>query len=207
MVPDTLQNGRYADHDRVIPYSQEEWAKIIGQGRDAYDLAPGAEIGVGYLGSRHADTDIGTIGNDVMAGMGGNDVLDGGGGNDLLAGGTGMDTLVAGSGFSDLRGGLDADTYVSSQADANFYLEDTGGVDRLVIAGSSAQLLVSRNGNNLSIWSSNEPFAYEIVDHYVEGKRIEVFQFSDGEYSASYLEYLAESPGGGPGVCYQDDIR
>ena len=208
-VPDILQpDGHPSDHDRLYGpnyndgWVDDEYRKIFPAAPEA--LSPGAEVGVAYLGSRGSDNDVGGIGNDVMAGMEGNDVLNGMGGADLLAGGTGMDRLIAGTGFSDLRGGLDADTYVASQPDANFYVEDAGGVDRLVVSGSSAQLLVTRNGNNLSIWSSSDPFAYEIVDHYVDGKRIEIFQFSDAEYSASYLEYLAESAGGGPGVCYQD---
>ncbi|HEX8643609.1 MAG TPA: hypothetical protein VF702_06810 [Allosphingosinicella sp.] len=208
-VPETLQrDGTMGDEDQL--QGPDRAGGIVDEEyKDIFDVAPdkigpGAEVGVAYLGSRGSDNDVGTLGNDVMAGMEGNDVLNGMGGADLLAGGTGMDRLIAGTGFSDLRGGLDADTYVASQPDANFYLEDTGGVDRLVVSGSSAQLLVTRNGNNLSIWSSSDPFAYEIVDHYVDGKRIEIFQFSDAEYSASYLEYLAESAGGGPGVCYQD---
>lgn len=50
--------------------------------------------------------------------------------------------------------------------------------------------------------ASNPPVLV-IVDHYAAGKRIEVFEFSDAEYAASYIEYLADT-NGGPGVCYQD---
>ncbi len=78
---------------------------------------------------------------------------------------------------------------------ANFMLEDAGGVDRLKLAGSASDFVVTRNGNNLSIWSPNQGYAYEIIDHYVDGKRIEVFEFNDAEYSASYMEYLADTTG------------
>jgi hypothetical protein len=202
-VPDTPQpDGTWDDHDRLYTYQDEEFQKIF-KGHPPASLPPGAEEGISFLGSRNNDSTSGTTANDIMAGMEGNDVLNGAGGNDVLVGGLGMDTLIAGSGFSDLRGGADADTYVASAADANFLAEDTGGVDRLVISGSASDFIVTRNGNNLSIWSNVQGYAYEIIDHFIDGKRIEVFQFTDAEYSASYLEYLAES-GGGPGVCYQD---
>lgn len=202
-VPDTLQpDGSRGDHDRLNIWDTEEYNDIFS-GTNPSNLPPGAETGIGYLGSRYSDSDIGTVGNDVMVGMGGDDILNGLSGDDVLAGGAGMDTLTAGTGFSDLRGGLDADTYIASVVDASFFLEDSGGVDRLKIAGSGADFIVARNGDNLTIWSNSQGYVYEVVDHYVDGKRIEIFEFSDGEYSASYLEYLAEGSGG-PGVCYQD---
>jgi Ca2+-binding RTX toxin-like protein len=202
-TPDTLQpDGTWSDHDVLNDHVTQEFGKIFVQEAPGA-LPAGAEVGVAYLGSRHSDNDVGGAGNDIMAGMEGNDVLNGAAGNDVLAGGLGMDTLIAGSGFSDLRGGLDADTYVASVLDANFYADDSGGVDRIVIAGSINGIEVIRAGDNLSIWSSSQGYAYEIVGHYIEGKRIEIFQFSDGEYSASYLESLASEPGGG-GVCYDD---
>jgi hypothetical protein len=143
----------------------------------------------------------GSANDDFLAGMEGNDVLNGFSGNDTLSGGYGLDTLTAGAGSSLLLGGFDADTYIAAGYGTFFTLEDTGGVDRLRLPGSSASVTVERQGDALILSSMSEGYSIVVADHYLGGSRIEIFEFADGSFAASYIEGLAQSE---PTHCYDE---
>ena len=157
--------------------------------------------GIASLGSNAGDQLAGSANDDFLAGMEGNDVLNGFAGNDTLSGGYGLDTLTAGAGSSLLLGGFDADTYIAAGYGTFFTLEDTGGVDRLRLPGSSASVTVQRLGDALILSSMSEGYSIVVADHYLGTSRVEIFEFADGSFAASYIEGLAQSE---PTHCYDE---
>lgn len=157
--------------------------------------------GIASLGSAAGDQLAGSASDDFLAGMEGNDVLNGFSGNDTLSGGYGLDTLTAGMGSSLLLGGFDADTYIAAGSGTFFRLEDTGGVDRLRLPGSSANVVVERQGDALVLSSMSEGYSIVVADHYLGTSRIEIFEFADGSFAASYIEGLAQPE---PTHCYDE---
>jgi hypothetical protein len=112
---------------------------------------------------------VGNAGNDRMFGMNGHDTLQGGIGNDRLFGGNGHDSLLGESGNDFLDGGLGDDTLVGSggvdtlvggQGNDWLYVEsvqdvvneaESGGLDTIVSAWISLNLLDYPNIENASL--------------------------------------------------------
>jgi uncharacterized delta-60 repeat protein len=83
---------------------------------------------------------VGSVGNDSLAGGSGDDSLDGGGGNDSVSGlggddslfgGAGADTIVGGTGTDWLDGGDGSDVYVHDAGDGDDFIQqnDTASAD------------------------------------------------------------------------------
>lgn len=111
-------------------------------------FADGVEIdlslGLNQLDTDDAHTLYGSLLDDTINGRGGNDNISGFAGNDHLIGGAGTDTLYGGDGNDIIEGGTDADTlqgelgddsYVWSVGDGNDTINESGGIDQLVIHG------------------------------------------------------------------------
>jgi Ca2+-binding RTX toxin-like protein len=87
---------------------------------------------------------VGSVGNDTLAGGSGDDALDGGlgndvvqglGGSDTLSGGAGADTVVGGTGTDWLDGGDGSDVYVHDAGDGDDFIQqnDTVSTDADVL--------------------------------------------------------------------------
>lgn len=163
---------------------------------------PFASVGLSIEGTDGADHYVGSYRSDVLSGAGGDDYLHGGGGVDLLIGGSGMDTLVARAGYSHLIGGTEADRYVIAASDSQAFVEDVGGVDRVVIPETISGSTIRRNGEALIIKSNGQLVTITIADHYSSYGRIETFEFLDGTLAASQVEAMAEEPS--PEACYDE---
>jgi|GEM_PF-6773999 len=152
-----------------------------------------------FVGSRHSDTSTGTSAGDTLSGLSGNDTLNGAGGDDLVMGGVGMDQLSGGTGSNLVMGGLDADTYVPAVGVTVEQVSDSGGVDRIDLSRFSiGDAQFSRYADTLMITIYGEQIVVD--NHWVDANKVEQFTFADGTYAASYIEYLAESSGGG--ICW-----
>lgn len=197
-APDLLQaDNTRSDHDYVYEVANNEHGLLFN------DKAPPPVynfyyVGFSITGSDASETYMGGSGNDIIAGMFGNDTLDGGGGTNALYGGRGQDVLTA-SGYNDfLSGGLDADTYnVANEANVT----DSGGVDHIALNGYIGDFSFRRDGSDLYIHHLNYfvDFVSVIQGHFSNTGRVEIFQFYDGEYSASHIESILYSPGGDTG--------
>ncbi|WP_369823097.1 hypothetical protein, partial [Oleiphilus sp. HI0128] len=89
---------------------------------------------------------------DILFGREGEDVLDGGKGNDHLHGGTGNDFLV---------GGADNDTYHFTQGHGYDRIEDTEGINTLIIGGRTITALEKVSGTEDSYKNAldeNDPY-------------------------------------------------
>jgi hypothetical protein len=97
-----------------------------------------------------------------------------------------------------MRGGLDADTYISAAESTGDVIVEEGGIDLLDLSHlSSASVHVVRDGNDLLLNS------VRIVNHFTDAGRVEQFVFEDGIFAASFVEQKAYGGGGG-GVCYHN---
>ncbi len=113
MRSDTLQNAAYDTY---------QVESILFDDGTTIDLTGGME----FTGTVAADSIMATSQDDELYGLVGNDTLYGGTGNDTLVGGTGNDTL---------NGQLGNDVYEWSVGDGNDQINETGGVDQLVLHG------------------------------------------------------------------------
>lgn len=141
------------------------------------------------------------VANDVIAGMGGNDYLDGASGSDVIAGGTGMDVLRAGHGESQLFGGADADVYELTQFGTTVFIDDSQGVERVKVSYAWGDTFIYRRGDDLEIVAGDGSYRIYIHNQFVDTNRIEVFEFSNYTFSASFVESWAEEPDEG---CYDE---
>jgi hypothetical protein len=187
--------GNWTDHTSIEINVISDYQSLFGT-KSPLDIPDSILGGINYLGSWGADAITGSTSDDVLAGGGGSDFIDGGGGNDLIFGGPGMDTLTVGSGRSELVGGLDADNFIVQAYDAVVAVRDHGGVELLSLPGYSSAISVRRDGNDLHI-NSLDGYTAVVIGHYSAGGRVEKFEFADGFFSASYMDYLAN--GGTPG--------
>lgn len=157
--------------------------------------------GTASLGTASGDQLGGSVNDDFLAGMEGNDVLNGISGNDTLSGGYGLDTLSAGAGTSLLLGGFDADTYIAGGYGTFFTVDDTGGVDRLRLPGSSGNVTVQRYQDDLILSSVTGAYSITVANHYLSASRVEVFEFDNGSFAASHIEALVPQQ---PTTCYDE---
>ncbi len=157
--------------------------------------------GTASLGSSSGDQLTGSVNDDFLAGGAGNDVLNGISGNDTLSGGSGLDTLRAGTGTSILMGGFDADTYVAAGQGTSLTIEETGGVDRLRLPGELGSVTAERLGCDLILSSESEGYRVVISNHYFDASRVEVFEFDNGSFAASYVEAMVPQQ---PTHCYDE---
>ncbi|MGH1377430.1 MAG: calcium-binding protein, partial [Alphaproteobacteria bacterium] len=93
-----------------------------------------------FSGSSGNDNIVGLSQSDTLIGKGGNDQLDASAGNDILIGGTGDDWLY---------GGVGDDQYVWSVGDGNDIIQDSGGVDYVVLHGVLAsEVTTTQSGSH-----------------------------------------------------------
>ena len=214
-VPDVMVPGRgWTDH--LIPGGVEDTTtQIINEmmprgntGNPDIDAPSIMNVpnltginGTSSVGTANGDQLTGGLNDDFLAGMMGDDVLDGISGNDTLLGGNGQDTLRAGAGSSLLMGGFDADTYIAAGYGTSFTIQDIGGVDRVRLPGSTNEIFVERLYDNLVVTSANWGYSVTVAGHYLDASRVEIFEFSNGTFGASYLEGLVQAP---PTECYDE---
>ncbi|KZY93204.1 hypothetical protein A3743_06235, partial [Oleiphilus sp. HI0072] len=111
----------------------------------------------GLEGGEYHDHLYGNGGDDILFGREGEDVLDGGKGNDHLHGGTGNDFLV---------GGADNDTYHFTQGHGYDRIEDTEGINTLIIGGRTITALEKVSGTEDSYKNAldeNDPYRYQLT--------------------------------------------
>lgn len=127
------------DHVMAVAYDKDTSARENqDEGDDCGDdCGDDNEEGGVVQGTRHADTLIGTPGNDVFYARGGDDVIVGLGGRDLIYGGPGNDVVLGGKGSDRLFGGPGRDRIVGGR-----------GNDRLV-GGSGRDLLRGGSGDDV----------------------------------------------------------
>ncbi len=189
--------GPRDDHAYINQFDQIE-SQIITGSAPSTTSPIGGTIGISYIGNDQSEIYHGGNGDDVIAGMSGNDNLDGGLGTNILYGGRGQDILSS-SGYNDLlSGGLEADTYYPAN-ETN--IVDSGGVDHIALNGYLGDFSFRRDGADLYVHHNNYfvEFVAVIAGHYSNSGRVEVFQFYDGEYSASYIDNNLYNPNGDTG--------
>jgi Ca2+-binding RTX toxin-like protein len=122
-------------------------------------------------------------GNDALYGYGGNDHLDGGAGDDVLDGGSGADTLLGGTGNNLLTGGEGNDLYFADASVGIDHINDTGGIDTLVVEGASlADISLGIGSLKISVGTTGREIHIDDFDpeHPLDPVGIEYFQFADG---------------------------
>lgn len=192
------------DHDRVIPAAAEAVKQLF---LENYEKTLGADPQKAIFGSRFGDALNGGDNDDSIAGMEGNDLLVGGSGSNLIYGGIGQDHLVS-AGVNDLlSGGLEADFYEVTAASLSPFVREDGGVDRIRLDGMLADYTITRYGDSLMLSGLSSGRAHEIIIdgwYTSDARRIETFEFAEGAYAASYIEYVAA---GQMNNCYDESGR
>ena len=133
---------------------------------DRFEFTNGTVLTYTELLARGIDI-VGTSGNDTLTGTSVDDRIDGGAGNDALSGGAGSDTY---------KWGLGAGQDTINNADSS-----SGSTDTLWIASdlTSADVIFSRNGNDLLVRSRTTSDSVTVVDHF-NGAAIDAVAFDDG---------------------------
>ncbi|MEY4768014.1 MAG: hypothetical protein RL637_653 [Pseudomonadota bacterium] len=138
----------------------------------------------------------GTVADERLLGFGGDDVLNGQAGDDVLESGTGQDTIEAGAGNDVLMGGagndvLDgnagSDIYSFQQGFGNDHIHQYDSATDAIDVVNFVDLMptqisqVIRQGNDLSLITTNGDEL--TVDGYFEtaARRVDYFDFTDGE--------------------------
>lgn len=127
-------------------------------------------------GGQHHDLLGGGEGNDSLFGDEGRDRLDGGEGDDWLVGGEGADTLSAGAGN---------DVYVFGRGSGWDLIinDDSSGTDSVQFGDAvlPADILLEREGNDLTLAIKGSADRLVIQDHYLGGVyQIDQFKFTGG---------------------------
>ncbi|MEJ0060772.1 MAG: cadherin domain-containing protein [Terricaulis sp.] len=170
-----------------------------GDGNDIIEGGAGADLldsGAGddnVKGGADNDSILGGDGNDLLYGgvntasASGDDLVDGGAGNDILRGEDGADTLVGGAGNDYMLGGSGDDTYVFNAGDGVDDIEDTAGVNFVVLKGAAAESLwLARVNNDLRIGVIGTADAITLKNFYTTG-RIQAI------YTATHALYPADA--------------
>ena len=125
---------------------------------------------------------IGGVIDDVLSGSAKNDVLNGLDGNDQLFGFAGNDYIVGGKGDDYLNGDVGNDIYRFSKGDGQDTIEDSAGVDKILLGDgiTLADLSLAQVGNDIIInIGADDKIA--IKNFYVAAaNRVETIVFSDG---------------------------
>lgn len=126
---------------------------------------------------------FGNAGNNTLLGLDSSDFLSGGAGNDYLDSDGGSDTLDGGAGADNLNGGEGDDTYVFGAGYGADSARDTGGNDRVRLAGGVrvSDVSLARLGNDLEVAISGSADRLRLFDWFSGGTtRIESIAFEDG---------------------------
>ena len=121
----TVNNQYMSDYYQNNSYDQYQVESILFDDGSTIDLLSDLT----FTGTVGNDTVNGTNAAAVLLGLAGNDTLKAGSGDDILTGGAGTDTL---------NGKLGNDSYVWSVGDGNDTINETGGLDQLVLHGVQA---------------------------------------------------------------------
>ncbi|PCJ99994.1 MAG: hypothetical protein COA45_04050 [Zetaproteobacteria bacterium] len=125
----------------------------------------------------------GTASNETITGTNAGDVLYGLAGSDIINANGGADTLIGGSGIDTLNGMLGNDSYEWSVGDGNDIINETGGVDQLVLHGVIASDISFENMSDGSLKVHIGSEAITVIYHFYSDK-----------YSSSYYDtYHVES--------------
>lgn len=121
--------------------SNDDMIDVVGYDKDTSRLEhqdegdDSGDEGTFFQGTSHADTLVGTPGNDVFYARGGNDVIIGRGGRDVVYGGPGNDLVLGGPGSDRLFGGPGRDRIV-------------GGRGNDVLVGNAGRDVLRGNGGD-----------------------------------------------------------
>ncbi|WP_163834049.1 calcium-binding protein [Spartinivicinus ruber] len=124
------------DHHPILGVIDEFAAYVDHQDStkiQTFAFAPADKVSNHIFGSSGSETLEGNDLDDFLYGASGNDTLNGGKQKDHLEGGKGNDTLTGGKGNDTLIGGKGDDTYIYNTGDGNDVIDDTFGINQLVI--------------------------------------------------------------------------
>ncbi|RDH42020.1 Ig-like domain-containing protein [Zooshikella ganghwensis] len=116
-----------------------DWHFVDNMGKKKFELTlDGLDAGLKptrefYFGGVDSDSFSGGEGDDYLFGISGDDTLSGGKGDDYLEGGADNDILQGEEGYDRLVGGHGDDTYIFNSGDGNDSIEDTEGLNKLII--------------------------------------------------------------------------
>ena len=166
----TVKNQYRSDYYQNTSYDQYQVESVLLDDGSTIDLLNNLSF-------------AGTSGDDIIGGMNSDDFLLGFAGNDTLNANSGNDTLTGGAGEDTLNGGSGSDGYVWSLGDGNDIINETGGVDQLVLQGVVAiDIRIEKYGNfDLRVHVGSE---YITVDNQYR---------SDYYQNTSYDQYQLES--------------
>ncbi|MDO6967095.1 calcium-binding protein [Rhizobium alvei] len=173
----------------------------IIHGNDGIDWLYGENGSDKLFGDAGDDFLFGGTGVDTINGGDGEDIIEGGSGKDVLMGAAGNDRLILMAGNDEANGGAGNDTYILQRdkpritdlkggdiyeiadGDANAWIFDKDGADRIVYDDFELrEMMVQRDANDLLIKIDGNTGIVTISDFFMKKvHHIEKLQVSDGE--------------------------
>jgi VCBS repeat-containing protein len=150
----------------------------------------GNELGNELYGNGGANSLFGFASGDLLDGGDGNDSIDsdggddyvyGGAGNDYIDSGDGNDVVDGGAGDDNLNGGSGDDTYVFGAGYGQDTVYDSGGTDRVFLAGGLrvSDVSLARIGNDLAVTITGTGDRLLLSGWFLDASRIESIEFDN----------------------------
>jgi VCBS repeat-containing protein len=176
-LPDNVENLRLAGTANISGYGNALGNELYGNS------------GMNSLfGFESGDLLDGGAGNDSLDSDGGDDFVYGGDGDDYIDSGDGNDLVDGGTGSDNLNGGLGDDTYVFGTGYGQDTAYDTGGFDRVLLAGglTVSEVSIARIGDDVAVTINATGDSLLLSGWFFDdASRIESIEFGDGTILSS----------------------
>lgn len=176
---DTMVGGA-GDDSYVVDVSSDVITELAGGGIDSVSSAVSYTLSANVenltLTTTGAINGTGNASDNVLTGNSGANVLSGGEGNDTYNGGAGVDTLTDTSTTSN-------DVYKWGAGQGNDVITDSGGTDRIDIAGAytTSQIKLTKSTNDLKISITGVTDVLTVKNYYLSTtNRVESIRLDNG---------------------------